>query len=112
MSKRSPNEKQIIVLAYFHRYGWIAAMLSVMAVLPKQLANSCISAGLIVFSVWTFIGYRCRWRHIYCSYQNAYHRKMTPHHANWQQVRKSDAYGVPLICFLMGMALLCMTILR
>ena len=59
---------------------------------------------LLFFSVWTFVGYKRRWKHIFCSYQNAYHRKMTPGRIDWDQIKKSDAYGVPLIFFLFALA--------
>ena len=58
--------------------------------------------GCIGFSIWSLIGYKCKWRHIYCSYQNAYHEKMTPHSIRWHKIRKSDALGVPLIFLVFG----------
>ena len=95
----------IIFLAYMHRYGWIAAMTGCIAIWPEYIFHiGCVSC--LVISAWTFIGYKCKWRHIYCSYQNANHKKMTPHVILWSQYRKSDAYGVPLIFFIMGLVLL------
>ena len=38
------------------------------------------------------------------SYQNAYHQDMTPDMVNWRKVRKSDAYGVPIIFIVLGIA--------
>ena len=106
MKKNPAAAKRIIALAYFHRYGWMIAMLLFLLIAPKQFSYHIISIHFIVFSIWTWIGYQCKWRHIYCSYQNAYRRKMTPYTIYWQNVKKSDAYGVPLIFFLLGLALL------
>ena len=105
MSKSTTKDKRIMALAYFHRYGWIAAMMLCIAIWPRQMF--CIfSVACLSFSVWSFIGYKKKWKHIYCSYQNAYHQKMTPNNIQWHKIKKSDAYGVPLVFFIIGLALL------
>ena len=110
MSRGTAKEKRIIALAFFHRYGWIAAMMICVAVWREQMI--CIlPVGFIAFSVWSFVGYKNKWKHIYCSFQNAYHQKMTPNNIQWHKVKKSDAYGVPLIFLIIGLALLVIMIL-
>ncbi len=105
MSKSTVKEKRIIALAYFHRYGWIAAMMLCIAICPEQMF--CIfSVACLSFSVWSFIGYKKKGKHIYCSFQNAYHQKMTPNNIQWHKIKKSDAYGVPLVFLIIGLALL------
>ena len=110
MSKDTAKGKRIIALAYFHRYGWIAAMMICVAVWLEQMIF-ILSVGSIAFSVWSFVGYKNKWKHIYCSFQNAYHQKMTPNNIQWHKIKKSDAYGVPLIFLIIGLALLVMMIL-
>lgn len=95
--------KRIILLAYFHRYGWIALML-LLLYFTKRI--SVIGISCIAFSIWSFFGYLLRWEHIYCSYQNAYHTPMTPNHIRWGTVKKADAYGIPAIFLILGVALL------
>lgn len=105
MSKGTAKEKRIIALAYFHRYGWIAAMMVCIAIWSEQML--CIfSVACLSISVWSFIGYKKKWKHIYCSFQNSYHQKMTPNNIQWHKIKKSDAYGVPLVFFIIGLALL------
>ena len=99
MSKHSEKEKRIIALAYLHRYGWIAIAFLLTLIHPKFLFISCIA-----FSIWSFVGYKCKWKHIFCSYQNAYHIKMTPDSINWNWIEKSDAYLIPIIFFIIGIA--------
>ncbi|MBQ8791511.1 MAG: hypothetical protein IJZ51_09385 [Ruminiclostridium sp.] len=111
--KRKANLKgdMVILLALFHRYGWIIAMLLCITFLP---VNKFYTAGafLLIYSIWSFVGYKCRWKHIYCSYQNAYrkqnayHKKMTPDSINWNQIKKRDAYIVPLIFLIFGLMIL------
>lgn len=99
----------IIALAYFHRYGWIAVMFALVLVFRETLYVFAVST--IVYAVWTFIGYKLRWRHIFCSYQNAYHIKMTPERIDWDMIEKHDAYGVPVLFLLMGLLCLCAAVL-
>ena len=110
MSKGTAKEKRIKTLAYVHRYGWIAVMMICIAIWPKQIV--CIfSVGCIAFSIWSLIGYKKKWKHIYCSFQNAYHQKMTPNNIQWHKIKKSDAYGVPFIFLILGFALSIVTVL-
>ncbi len=99
----------IIALAYFHRYGWIAVMFALVLILRETLYVFAVST--IVYAVWTFVGYKCRWRHIFCSYQNAYHAKMTPERIDWDRIEKHDAYGVPVLFLVMGLVCFCAAIL-
>lgn len=105
MSKVTEKEKRIIALAYFHRYGWTAVMVACIAIWPKQMLL-IFSVACLSFSVWSFIGYKKKWKHIYCSFQNAYRQKMTPNSIQWNRIKKSDAYGEPLVFCIMGLVLL------
>lgn len=105
MRKGTAKGKRIIALAYFHRYGWIATMMICVAIWLEQMI--CIlSVSCLIFSFWSFVGYKNKWKHIYCSFQDAYRQEMTPNNIQWHKVKKSDAYGVPLIFFVFGLALL------
>ncbi|MBR0227487.1 MAG: hypothetical protein IJQ62_03970 [Clostridia bacterium] len=92
----------IIFLAYFHRYGWIAL------VFPCLVTKKYFALGieLVAYSLWSLAGYLFRWKHMYCSYQNAYHTKMTPDHVNWDRIKISDAWGLPLIFGCLGLTVL------
>jgi hypothetical protein len=101
--KKSADHMDIIVLAYFHRYGFFAVILFFLF-LQSRLA--VIGIALIVYATYTLFGYLFRWKHIYCSYQNMYHQKMTPNHVNWKDIQKRDVYGVSAIFFVFGVALM------
>ena len=105
MSRMGTTRNNIIALAYFHRYGWMFTMLIIIAIWPEHMLH-ILSAGCISFSIWTLIGYRRKWRHICCSYQNAYRQKMTPHAVRWHQIKKRDVYVVSLLFGFMGLLLL------
>lgn len=92
--------KMIKFLAYFHRYGWIVTML-----LCMKFVNPYLVVGVfcLAFSVWSLIGYKLKWKHIYCSYQNASHKKMTPESVDWTNIRKSDTIGIPVIFLIISL---------
>ncbi len=73
-----------------------------------EITSSLYTVGLIliVYSIWTLLGYLLKWKHIFCSFQNAYHMKMTTNRINWEKIRKTDVYGVPTIFFIFGLALI------
>ncbi len=110
MNNMKISEGWIIALAYFHRYGWIATMMVCIAIWPEQMIY-ILCVGCIIFSIWSLVGYMCKWKHIYCSFQDAYRKKMTPNSVRWHQIKKSDAYGVPLIFLIIGLVGLIIIIL-
>ena len=105
MKKYNAIMARINAVAYFHRYGWIAVMMGCIAIWPEYM---CWIFGLsdIIFAVWTYVGYRLKWRHIYCSFQDADHQEMTPYSSLRYPIKKSDAYGVPLIFLTLGFLML------
>ncbi len=98
---KQSRKKRIIALAFFHRYGWICTMLVVLFVLREHFLTICGSC-MMIYSIWTFIGYKRKWSHIYCSYQNMCHKDMTPSDIHWNLVKKKDFYGMAAIDFVLG----------
>ena len=93
----------VMVLAYGHRYAFpILIPGCSMHFGTKENVMLFLGIGLLLYAAYSLAGYLLRWKHIFCSYQNAYHKKMTPDRINWNTVRKSDAYGTPLIFAILG----------
>ena len=63
-----------------------------------------MGVGFLLLALYGLIGYKLHWKHIYCSYQKAYRKEMTPDKINWGWVKKTDAYGVPIIFCILGEA--------
>ena len=101
MSNMEISAKRVIALAYFHRYGWIAIMAGLIFVIP-QYTLLIVGLCFVTTALWSLIGYKLKWKHIYCSYQNAHRKDMTPHHICWTHIKKSEAYGETLIFLVMG----------
>ena len=102
--------KKIIILAYLHRYGWSIPLL-VSVILPPPVVGCMLIVCFLWYAIWSLVGYKRKWKHIYCSYQNATHQKMTPNSIQWDKMKKVDAYGVSafylfltLVCIYLGIA--------
>ena len=107
-AKRNDVERDLRIkaLAYYHRYGWIVVLFFALMFCKNRLSFGLVTGGvMILHAAHTLLGYVFRWKHIYCSYQNAYHKKMTPCAVCWADIRKSDAYGVPAFFFVLGVAI-------
>ena len=99
---KNSNYKLTIVLAYANRY-----LFPVLLLAPLIFEKILISGiAFLIYAIYELIGYKCKLKHIFCSYQNAYHKKMTPNNINWSLIRKSDAYGIPAIFGIFGILLI------
>ena len=106
MNKKNLQSTVVKILAYFHRYGWIIAMILCVAIwLERKFLVWGI--GFIAYSIWSFVGYKFKWRHIYCSHQDSSHQAMTPDSIHWNQIKKSEGYGEPLLFFVLGLISIC-----
>ena len=96
--------------AFFVRYGMLLGIPLPGLVIRTFTEARCarwlgVAGGCVFFSLYYLIGYLLRWTHMYCVYQDAYHQKMTPDRVDWSKIRKTDAYGIPLIFFVIGVML-------
>ena len=106
MSRYDKTYDRIIALAYFHRYG---LCLLILAMLLFRSAVGFIfawSGGFIAYGIWTLVGYKRRWRHIFCSFQNARRERMTPYNTGWGQIKKSEIYGTFYGSLILGVVFL------
>ncbi len=92
----------VIVLAYLNRYGLLALFFLPLAFNKNRLGILILGILLLAYSAIQFFGYLLKWRFIFCSYQNAYHTKMTPDAVDWNFVSKTDAFGIPAVFTVFG----------
>ena len=102
---RPASATHIRLLAYAHRYAFpvLAILLPVLLARSKTQALLGMGIGLTFYGVYTLLGYRLRWKHIYCSWQDVAHQKMTPANIQWKNVRKVDLYGLSAVCIGFGL---------
>lgn len=104
-SSKNYNSSIVLLLAYMHRYLFPIALGILPLLIAKAIGTDYLfvlwGCASILYALYDIIGYKCKWRHIYCSYQNSSRRKMTPDHVHWDEIKKSDIYGMSAIwgCF-------------
>lgn len=103
--------------ALLYRYLFLLAIIIVPSCIAKLFYENTrygvslwVGIMCILYATYSLIGYLCKWKHIFCAFQNAYHQKMTPNHINWNKIKKRDAYGIPAIFFSLGIMLVIATL--
>lgn len=104
--RRQNNNTVIILLAYAHRYLYPLLIIGIPFLIGKETVLLNMGIGFVLFAVYDFIGYRFHWKHIFCSFQNAYREKMTPNRINWSHIKKADVYGVAACFGVIGFAMI------
>ena len=89
----------VIALAYLHRYGWAIGTLILYCVFDKSYLPGI---SFILFGLWTLVGYRLRWKHIYCSFQDIHHHRMTPDRVRWEKLSEREVSGLSLLFIVFG----------
>lgn len=91
-----------LILAYADRYVYPIVIL--LFLIKKRF----LIAGVLslIWAIYKLIGYKLKWKHIFCSYQNAAHQKMTPGEIDWSMVKKSDVYVIPAVFSVIGIFLI------
>ena len=106
MNKYTGRDRFVIFLAYAHRYLYPIALILASFSAGKGLALPVLGAGLILLALHDVLGYRLRWRHLFCSLQNAHYQPMTPRKINWKQFKSREVYGAAAVCGILGLVMI------
>ena len=107
MSKMQDRGRRVRFLALCHRYGIIVLVVAALAVCMKLRCNYLLlilGVGFLLLAAWDTAGYFLRWRHVYCSWQNAKKRKMTPNDIRWGTVDKKEYFLCVILNVVVGIA--------
>ncbi len=107
MGSYERKNAMVKVLAYLHRYAYPVLILTLPACLgdSKGEYSLWLGVGCLALAVYDLVGYKLRWRHIYCSRQDANHQRMTPNRTIWSEMKAADIYGIPLLLGALGIAM-------
>ena len=100
--RKRPARNKIIFLAYLHRYVYPIMVIVLPMLIGMEYALLGIGIGFLLLALYDLVGYILRWKHIYCSHQEAHREKMTPDDIKWHTIKKSEAFGLPAIGVFMG----------
>ena len=109
MKKRESRNPTIVALAYAHHYLYLALIVGVPLAIGGDSLFLSMGLGFLSYAAYTLIGYKLRWKHIYCSFSiphRARKWKMKTNNYNWKLISKADVYGVSIIFGLFGVVCL------
>jgi len=84
-------------LANIYRYFFLP-ILVIVALFWRSQTLLCMGIGFIVFAMYTLIGYKCQWKHIYLAFQEMQKQKMTPNKIQWNTIQPGTVLKFP-VCF-------------
>lgn len=99
------RNRLIIALALGYRFGCPMLMLFVPLFSGENLflwLGICSTA----YALYSLIGYKLRWKHIFCAHQCLHRKEMTPDNIRWGMVRKSDLCAVIVIFGVLGLTMI------
>ena len=109
--KHNLSKRQITwikILALFWRYAapflllLLGCQIGIILSHSKTGAVIGMASEFIFLGLYLYVGYRARWRHIYCFYQDVNREAMTPDHCAWDTLEKKDVVGLPIVLILLG----------
>ncbi len=103
----SKKEKNILALAYFVRYGYIALMFALIFIMGllqlRTVAKYFFCIAIILDGVYYLVGRKLKFKHLYCAMQNAYHQEMTPHNSgNYPSRMERDIFLIGILFIGLG----------
>ncbi len=106
--KNKIKNNSIIIMAYIHRYGFLILILGLLAKVTNNSNGRFLGAGIIsiLYALYDLIGYKLKWKHIYCSFQSLQKQRMTPDRIIWRSVDKKDVYTIVILCGATGIMLI------
>ena len=77
----------VMALAYGHRYVFPVLIPGCSIHFgTKETVMLLLGIGLLIYAAYSLAGYLLRWKHIFCSYQNAYQKNdPRPHQVEYRQ---------------------------
>ena len=112
MSKKKKNVKSTapqktdpaVHIANVYRYFFLPVLVLV-ALFWRGQTLLVMGSGFIAFALYTFIGYKCQWKHIYLAVQELQKQKMTPNHIQWNTIKIGTVLKFPILFGITGIVM-------
>ena len=102
-NKQTPPRKtdNAVHFANIYRYFFLPALV-IAALFWRGQTLLCMGIGFVAFSLYTFVGYKCRWTHIYLAFQEMQKQKMTPGKIQWNTIEPMKVLKFPILFGITG----------
>ena len=112
MSKTKKSKQQTVPqktdpavhCANIYRYFFLPVLV-IVALFWRGQTLLVMGTGFIAFALYTFIGYKCQWKHIYLAFQEMQRSKMTPNHIQWNTIKTGTVLKFPILFGITGIVM-------
>lgn len=107
--KKQSRDMTVVTMAYLHHHVYMILLVGVSLLIGGSDCILSLGLGFLFYAVYTLVGYKLRWKHIYCSFSiphRARKWKMKTNNYNWKSISKVDVYGVSIMFGLFGIVCL------
>ena len=112
MSKTKKTNKQTVPqktdpavhLANIYRYFYLPVLV-LAALFWRGQTLLVMGFGFIAFALYSFIGYKGQWKHIYLAFQEMQKQKMTPNKIQWNTIEPFKALKFPVLFGITGIVM-------
>ena len=99
--EKAPKE---VHFANLYRYFFLPVLV-IVALFWRGQTLLVMGTGFIAFALYTFIGYKCRWKHLYLAFQEMQRSKMTPNNIQWNTIKTGNVLKFPILFSITGVVM-------
>ena len=99
--EKTPKE---VHFANLYRYFFLPVLVLV-ALFWRGQTLLVMGSGVIAFALYTFIGCKSQWKHMYLAFQEMQHCKMTPNHIQWNTIKTGTVLKFPILFGITGVVM-------
>lgn len=99
--EKAPKE---VHFANLYRYFFLPVLV-IAALFWRGQTLLVMGTGFLAFALYTFIGYKCRWKHLYLAFQEMQRSKMTPNNIQWNTIKTGTVLKFPILFGITGVVM-------
>ena len=99
--EKTPKE---VHFSNIYRYFFLPVLV-IVALFWRGQTLLVMGSGFIAFALYTFIGYKCQWKHLYLAFQEMQRSKMTPNHIQWNTIKTGTVLKFPILFGITGVVM-------
>ena len=113
MSKTKKNEKtpavpektdKAVHFANIYRYFFLP-ILVIVALFWRGKTLLIMGTGFVIFALYSLLGYKLHWKHVYLAMQEMQKQKMTPKRIDWNTIKPGTALKFPILFGITGIVM-------
>lgn len=101
LASASQKTDKAVQFANLYRYVFLPVLV-LAALFWRGQTLLCMGTGFVAFALYTLVGYKCQWKHIYLAFQEMQKQKMTPDKIRWNTIEPMKVLKFPILFGITG----------